>query len=77
MKKHLLIAMFIFFLPHYVIWGTILLSGFSIDYKEVFNSTGFWAIVGMWWFMAGLAVVVSVINPPSGINQKFSQHCEE
>lgn len=71
MKKHLILILFILFLPHYVIWGTVLLSGFSVDYRQVFNSDGFWAIACTWWALGGMAGIVTRVEPPSGNNHDF------
>lgn len=60
MKKYILLIMFLLFLPHYVVWGTVIISGFSVDYKSVFNADGFWALSCFWWFIGGIAGVVTV-----------------
>jgi hypothetical protein len=53
--KYIMLILFILFIPHYVVWGTVLISGFSIDYKDTFNSEGFWCIACLWWLIGGIA----------------------
>lgn len=58
MKNRILLAMIILlFLPHYVVWGTVLISGFSVDYKSTFNHDGFWACACLWWLLGGIVIV--------------------
>lgn len=62
MKKYLFASLFCLFLPHFMVWSTVLASGFSVDYKATFNDSAFWAAAGIWWACAGTGVICAIFQ---------------
>jgi hypothetical protein len=70
MKKYIFGAIIALFLPHFLIWSTVLMSGFSVDYKEIFNSGEFWGTCSFWWIMSGGLLIAVITAPPFGTENK-------
>jgi hypothetical protein len=50
--KYVSVALFTLFIPHIMVWITVVCSAFVIDYKSIFNSEAFWATAITWWAIA-------------------------
>lgn len=60
MNRKLKITLVTLFLPFLLVWAGFILTGFSYNPRDVFQSGPFWFVSGIYWFIwtAMIAIVI-------------------